>query len=166
MYSSRLLNSVEENYTTIEKEALAMVYVLHKSNTTCQATCLLLCGPYGFSVFSQQATSFWQVSQMALLFLEYDFKIVYKPGRSHLMADALSRLPNQTEPVGIPDQTCDAHMFTLQPKWLQNVYEYLLEGVMLERFTTSQRQYLTQRAKPFVLQEGILYKFGQDNKFC
>jgi hypothetical protein len=35
MYSSRLLNSVEENYTTIEKEVLAMVYVLHKSNTTC-----------------------------------------------------------------------------------------------------------------------------------
>jgi hypothetical protein len=29
-----------------------------------------------------------------LLFLEYDFKIVYKPSRSHLVADALSRLPN------------------------------------------------------------------------
>jgi hypothetical protein len=28
-----------------------------------------------------------------LLFLEYDFKIVYKLGRSHLMAYALSRLP-------------------------------------------------------------------------
>jgi hypothetical protein len=46
------------------------------------------------------------------------------------------------------------------------VYEYLLEGVMPERLTTSQRQYLTQRAKPFVLQEGVLYTFGQDNKFC
>jgi hypothetical protein len=29
------------------------------------------------------------------LFFEYDFKIVYKLGRSHLMVDALSRLPNQ-----------------------------------------------------------------------
>jgi hypothetical protein len=28
-----------------------------------------------------------------LLFLEYDFKIVYKPSRPHLMVDALSRLP-------------------------------------------------------------------------
>jgi hypothetical protein len=36
---------------------------------------------------------------------------------------------------------------------------------MLKRFTTSQRQYLTQRAKPFVFQEGLLYKFGQDNRF-
>jgi hypothetical protein len=37
---------------------------------------------------------------------------------------------------------------------------------MLEIFTTSQRQYLVQRVKPFVLQEGLLYKFGQANMFC
>ncbi len=45
------------------------------------------------------------------------------------------------------------------------MYEYLLEGVMLEIFTTSQRQYLAQRVKPFVLQKGVLYKIGQDNMF-
>ncbi len=42
----------------------------------------------------------------------------------------------------------------------------LLKGVMLKRSTTSQRQYLPQRAKPCVFQERIPYKFGQDNKFC
>jgi hypothetical protein len=36
---------------------------------------------------------------------------------------------------------------------------------MTKIFTTSQRKYLAQRAKPFVLQKGILYKFGQDNQF-
>jgi hypothetical protein len=29
-YASKLLNNVEKNYTTIERETLAMVYVLHK----------------------------------------------------------------------------------------------------------------------------------------
>jgi hypothetical protein len=104
------------------------------------------------------------LAKWLLLFLEYDFKIVYKPSRSHLMVDALSRLPNQIEHVGVPDQTCDAHLFTLQLEWLQNMYEYLLKGVMPERFTTSQRQFLTQGAKPFVLQK-VMYKFGQDNRF-
>ncbi len=33
---------------------------------------------------------------------------------------------------------------------------------MPKRFT-SQRKYLAQRAKPFVLQKGIIYRFGQDN---
>jgi hypothetical protein len=37
--------------------------------------------------------------------------------------------------------------------------------MMPKKFITSQKQYLTKRAKPFVLQEGILYWFGQDNKF-
>jgi hypothetical protein len=56
-----------------------------------------------------------------LLFLEYDFKIVYKPSRSHLMANALSILLNHIELVGVLNQTYDAHLFTLQPKWLQSV---------------------------------------------
>ncbi len=53
-----------------------------------------------------------------LLFLEYDFKIVYKPNKSHLMVDALNRLPHQTKHITVLDQTCDAHMFNLQPKCL------------------------------------------------
>jgi hypothetical protein len=38
---------------------------------------------------------FGRIITWLLLFLEYDFKIVYKPGRFHLMIDVLSRLPNQ-----------------------------------------------------------------------
>jgi hypothetical protein len=53
------------------------------------------------------------IMRWLVLFLEYDFKIVYKPSRSHLMVDAFSRLPNQTKLVGVLDQTIDAHMFIL-----------------------------------------------------
>ncbi len=80
-----------------------------------------------------------------LLFLEYD---INKLGRSHLMVDALSRLPNQAKVVGVPNQTIDVHMFTLHPEWLQNVYDYLLEGMMPKWFIISQRQYLVQITKP------------------
>jgi hypothetical protein len=38
--------------------------------------------------------------------------------------------------------------------------------MMLERLITSQRQYLAQIAKLIMLQKGVLYRFGQDNKFC
>jgi hypothetical protein len=30
LYASRLLNKIKQNYTTIEREALVMVYVMHK----------------------------------------------------------------------------------------------------------------------------------------
>jgi hypothetical protein len=39
--------------------------------------------------------------------------------------------PTKLNMFGVLDQTCDVHMFTLQPKWLHNVYEYLLVGMML-----------------------------------
>jgi hypothetical protein len=61
---------------------------------------------------------FDRLTRWLLLFLKYDFKIIDKFDRSHLMVDALSQLPNNFEHVGIPDQTNGAHMFTLQPKWL------------------------------------------------
>jgi hypothetical protein len=166
MYSSKVLNSIKRNYITTKREALDMVYALHKFRH------YLLGNMFTFFVDHMALIYLINKPQVSdrltkwlLLFLEYNFKIVYRLGRSHLMANALSRLPNHTKLVGIPYQTYDAHMFTLQPEWLQSVYEYLLEGVMLKRCTTSQRQYLAQRAKPFVLQEGVLYRFGQDNTF-
>jgi hypothetical protein len=54
------------------------------------------------------------------------------------MVDALNRLPNPFEPIGVPNQNYNVHMFILQPKWIKNVYEYTLEGIMPKRFTTSQ----------------------------
>jgi hypothetical protein len=58
---------------------------------------------------------FGKINRWLLLFLEYDFKIVYKPNRSHLIVNALNRLPNQAKPFNVPNQTTDAHLFTLQP---------------------------------------------------
>jgi hypothetical protein len=51
--------------------------------------------------------SFSIITKWLPLLLEHDFKIVYKPSRSHLMENALSRLPNQT---------IDVHLSTLQLK--------------------------------------------------
>jgi hypothetical protein len=53
------------------------------------------------------------IARWLLLFLEYDFKIVYKLGRSRLMAYALNRLPNQAKLVGVANQLTDAHLFIL-----------------------------------------------------
>jgi hypothetical protein len=59
----------------------------------------ILCGPFGFSGFGQQAIDFSRLIKWLSLFLEYDFKSFYKVSKSHLMVDALSRLPNQTKPI-------------------------------------------------------------------
>ncbi len=50
-----------------------------------------------------------------LLFLEYEFTVVYKPGKTHVVADALSRLQNSSKPLGVLDQTINASLFSIEP---------------------------------------------------
>jgi hypothetical protein len=56
-----------------------------------------------------------------LLFLEYDFTIVYKLNRTHVVTDALLRLLNSTKPTSVPNQTIDANLFYTRPEWLNDV---------------------------------------------
>jgi hypothetical protein len=68
---------------------------------------------------------FGHIAQWLLLFLEYDFHVVYKPWWSHTITNVLSQFPNAKEPIGVYDQTIDAIMFLLQPKWLNSIFEFL-----------------------------------------
>ncbi len=44
-----------------------------------------------------------RIARRLLLFLEYDFTIVYRPNITHLVVDALSRLSDVIEPIGVFD---------------------------------------------------------------
>ncbi len=95
MHSSRLLNSIEKNYTTIKKEALTMVYALHKFKHYMSSNMFTFYVDHmALMYLVNKPHVYGRLTRWLLLFLEYDFKIVYKPSKSHLMVDALSRLPN------------------------------------------------------------------------
>jgi hypothetical protein len=44
-----------------------------------------------------------RIAKWLLLFLEYEFTIVYKHGRTHVVANVLSKLPDSSKPLGVPD---------------------------------------------------------------
>jgi hypothetical protein len=46
---------------------------------------------------------FGRIAKWLLLFLEYEFTIIYKLGRTHVVADVLSRLQNSSKPLGVPN---------------------------------------------------------------
>ncbi len=68
------------------------------------------------------------------MFLEYDFIIVYKLGKTHVVIDASSKLPDITKPTSVPNQTTNASLFYTKPKWLNDVKEFLktcqIEGIL------------------------------------
>jgi len=75
-----------------------------------------------------------RIARWLLLFLEYDFTVMYKPIKTHVVIDALSRLPSITEPTSVPNQTTNVSLFYTRPKWLNDVKEFLktrhLEGML------------------------------------
>jgi hypothetical protein len=125
-YASHLLNNAEHNYTTMEHEALAMVYALYKFWH------YLLGNKFVFYVDHVALLYLIKKPQVSIciarwffLFLEYDFLVVYKQGKPHFITDVLSQLPNSTKNKGIPDQISNATFFTLQPTWLQDIHDYM-----------------------------------------
>jgi hypothetical protein len=75
---------------------------------------------------------FGRIVRWMLLFLDYEFIVVYKLGRTHVVADVLSILSNSLETLGVPDQTMNASLFSIKPIRMQEVKSYLKTIEMLE----------------------------------
>jgi hypothetical protein len=50
---------------------------------------------------------------------------MYKPGITHVVANVLSKLPNITKFISVPNQTTNASLFYTKLEWLKNVKEFL-----------------------------------------
>jgi hypothetical protein len=80
MYSSRLFNFAKRNYATTKREDLVIVYTLHKFRH------YLLGNMFTFYVDHMALVYLvnrphvsGRLAKWLLLFLEYNFKIIYKP---------------------------------------------------------------------------------------
>ena len=96
-YNGRGLNQAEKNYSTTEREALALMEGIKKFP------------PYlhrrRFTVVTGHSSLRWlmnvkdasgRLATWALLLQQYDFEIVHRPGKVHGNADSLSRGPYVT----------------------------------------------------------------------
>ena len=164
-YASRLLSKAEKNYTTIEKEALAMVYAVNKFRHYLLSNRFIF---YVDHLALQYLVNKPQVSgrlaRWLLLFLEFDFKVIYKPGKTHGVADALSRNEGAEPATGILDQTTDAQLFSMQPDWIHPIIEYLQTGTFPPSMTKEARKRLAYQAIPFQLVQRKLYRQGKDSR--
>ena len=164
-YTSPLVSKAEKNYTTTEKEALAMVYAVNKFRH------YLLGNKFIFYVdhlalqyLVNKPQVLGRLARWLLLFLEFDFKVIYKPGKTHGVADALSCNEGPEPATRIPDQTSDAQLFSMQPDWIHPIIDYLQTGTFPPSMTKEARKHLAYRAIPFQLVQGKLYQQGKNSR--
>ena len=164
-YASRLLSKAEKNYTTTEKEALEMVYAVNKFRHYLLSNRFIF---YVDHLALQYLLNKPQVSgklaRWLLLFLEFDFKVIYKPGKTHDVANALSRNEGAEPATGIPDQTTNAQLFSMQLDWIHPIIDYLQTGTFPPSMIKEAHKRLAYRAIPFQLVQWKLYRQGKDSR--
>ena len=107
-YASRSLNTAERGYSTIEKEALAIVFGVKKFNQFLYGRKFIIQTDHKplEGLFNnkkgvpQQAAP--RVQRWALTLAAYEYRIVHKSGKTNGNAEAPSRLPLSITPESVP----------------------------------------------------------------
>nr|GEY65136.1 reverse transcriptase domain-containing protein [Tanacetum cinerariifolium] len=118
-YASKIMNQAETNYTTTEKEMLAVVYafekfrsylIMNKSIVYTDHSAL----KYLFAKKDAKA----RLIRWILLLQEFDFKVIDTKGAENYAAYHLSRLENPYENIFVPKETTKPFLSNLLTKLL------------------------------------------------
>ena len=130
-YASRTLKGPEVRFSTTEKEALAVIYALkhYRHYLQFQKEPIKIMSDHKPLVWlAAQKDDTSRLGRWAMLLAATNYQIVYKPGKKHGNADALSRLPVRQDKKSNPELTsksCEEHQDTLDAK--QSSLESLAE---------------------------------------
>jgi hypothetical protein len=103
-----------------------------------------------------------RICKWLLLFQEYDFEIVVKPGRMNKGPDHLSRLEHGEEPTSLEDTLPDAQLLAIKrvDDHFAEIVQFLSIGMAPSDYTIIHKKQLVVRAADFSLIAGQLYKMG------
>nr|GEV15065.1 reverse transcriptase [Tanacetum cinerariifolium] len=172
-YASNTINDAESNYTTTEKEMLAVVYafekfrsylIMNKSTVHTDHSAL----KYLFTKKDAKA----RLLQWVLLLQEFDFKVLDTKGAENLAADHLSRLENPYENVLDPKEINETFpletlsMVTFcsdsSTTWFADFANYHAGNFIVKGMTSQQKNKFFKDVKHYFWDDPFLFKICAD----
>nr|GEZ88182.1 reverse transcriptase domain-containing protein [Tanacetum cinerariifolium] len=142
-YASKTMNQAEKNYTTTEKEMLAVVYTFEKFRS--------------YLIMNKS--------------IEFDFKVIDSKGAENYAADHLSRLENPYENIFDPKEINEtfpleslnkvAHKDSSTP-WFADFANYHARNFIIKGMTTQQKQKFFKDARHYFWDDPYLFRTCPD----
>ncbi|KAL2230537.1 UNVERIFIED_CONTAM: Retrovirus-related Pol polyprotein from transposon [Sesamum indicum] len=164
-YASRMLDSAQSNYTTTEKELLAIVFALEKFRHYLLGTKVVVYSDHAalrYLLSKKEAKP--RLIRWILLLQEFNLTIKDNKGAENLVADHLSQLVTDENPPPLNDEFPDEHLHAIQgvTPLYADIVNFLVIGVLPRDLTKARKDKIKSDVKHYVWDEPYLWKFCSD----
>ncbi|KAM1972879.1 hypothetical protein FF1_019390 [Malus domestica] len=164
-YASRTLNDAQLNYSTTEKELLAVVFALDKFRSYLIGTKVIVFTDHAALkyLFTKKEAKPRLIRWMLLL-QEFDIEIRDKKGCENVVADHLSRLVREEESLPISETFPDEQLLSIKVStpWYANLVNFLVSKQVPNTLSKAQRDKLRKEARFYVWDDPYLWKICPD----
>ena len=167
-YASRTFNEAQENYSTTEKEMLAIVFACEKFRQYILGSHVIIHTDHAaikYLMSKKEAKP--RLIRWVLLLQEFDLEIKDKKGCDNVIADHLSRVERSTdeeEKVILTKNFPDEQLFkvSFQLPWYADLVNYLACGVVPSEFSYQKKRKLRTDSRYYIWDDPLLFKRGAD----
>ncbi|CAN6568075.1 unnamed protein product [Malus baccata var. baccata] len=164
-YASRTLNDAQLNYSTTEKELLAVVFALDKFRSYLIGTKIIVFTDHAalkYLLTKKEAKP--RLIRWMLLLQEFDIEIRDKKGSENVVADHLSRMVHEEDVVPIIETFPDEQLMSVKVSepWYADLVNYLVSKHVPSELLKHQCDKLKKEARFYVWDDPYLWKYCPD----
>lgn len=170
-YASRTLTGAQKNYTTTEKELLAVVFAFDKFRSyLILSKTIVYTDHSALKYLFKKQDSKHRLIRWVLLLQEFDIEIRHKHGAENVASDHLSRLENpnleKLDESVIQDKFPDEFIMRVEIEseipWFAHFANYLASGILLKGLSHQQKKKFFADLKYYFWDHPNLFRVGAD----
>ncbi|XP_076909031.1 uncharacterized protein LOC143566144 [Bidens hawaiensis] len=167
-YASKTHSDAQSNYTTTEKELLAVVYALDKFRSYIWGSKVIVFSDHSaVKYLMEKKDAKLRLIRWILLLQEFDVEIRNKKGSENVVAEHLSRLVGQEKEEkderAINESFPDEQLFSFSTlPWYAVIINFLVAYTIPEFWLKKKKQHFLSQAKHYAWEDPDLYKVGAD----
>ena len=165
-YASKTLNEAQRNYTTTEKELLAVVFALDKFRAYLVGSSIVVFTDHSalkYLLTKQDAKA--RLIRWILLLQEFNLQIRDKKGVENVVADHLSRLVIAHDSHGLPinDDFPEESLISIEvAPWYSHIANYLVTGEVPSEWSAQDKKHFFAKIHAYYWEEPFLFKYCAD----